>query len=458
MARENKDNVRETETESVLRLADIGRGAEDRTKLTRRALLYGIPGAAAVAAVVLAIAGESSENARRDQALHPPLNPGPGTARVPGSLAGPRAAPAWAVKLNSEVRGVAYAAGSVLVVDDFGNVRGYDPRSGVEKWQPTVRFFSGMSLPLTVIGDTLYGYDADGDVLAVNASDGTLRWKVQLGEKVEIATTQGSAGSLVFSTGSIDGQGNLDQADGLLWAVDSTTHSVAWSIEGVDYSLAVAASEAAGVVVIADKVANHLTAYSLEGRSVLWRKESARSELLFSMAPPNCLAVSGNTVFWGADKLYALDAATGTVHWSAAGPDPADEFESVFVVPGQGAGSGDLVVASAMSTYGAGSGGTGSLSAFDAESGDPRWVQRGSAKFGQYTAVAVGGTGRADGTGVIYAAEADNGSLFAVDIQTGETRWTYRDDKATADFTWTVAADDVRAYVAYDNNLLSFEH
>ncbi|WP_194911136.1 outer membrane protein assembly factor BamB family protein [Catenulispora rubra] len=454
----------ESKKDSVLGLAGVGVGVGAGDKrmrpITRRAILFGIPAVSVTGAVALGVAAEHSENARHQRALNPPVNPGPATVRTPGTLAGPAAAPGWSVTVSSSVRAIAMAAGTVVLVDRFGNVRGYDPQTGVEKWQPSVVFFVNIEAPLMVVGDTLYGYDADGDVLAVDATDGTLRWKVQIGTSgVDIATVQGSAGSLVFSTGSIEGQGGVGAGvvggggamHGKLWAVDTAGHGVAWTVDGLDYNLAVAASEPAGVVATADEIAYRLTAYSLKDRSVVWHRDTGNAESIgLPISPAACLTVSGSTFYWGADKLYALDAATGTVRWSADGPNPADEFQSVVVLAGQGAGDADLVVAT---TTGAGG---GTLSAFDAATGVTRWVQRGSAKFGDKTSLtAATGTGAA---GVLYAAEDDSGSLFAVDAKTGQTRWTYHDAAATADLVWTVAADDARVYVAYGKNLMAFEH
>ncbi|MEZ0112854.1 outer membrane protein assembly factor BamB [Catenulispora sp. EB89] len=468
----------ESKKDSVLGLAGIGVGAGDgagggagaggqRTRVfTRRAILFGIPAVSVTGAVVLGIVAEHSENARHQRALNSPVNPGPATVRTPGVLAGPAATPAWAVTVSSTVTAIAMAAGSVLLVDRFGNVRGYDPQTGVEKWQPSVVFFADADAPLLVVGDTLYGYDADGDVLAVNTTDGTLRWKAEIGTSgVDIATVQGSAGALVFSTGSIEapaggGAVSLGANHGKLWAVDTANHGIAWTLDGLDYNLVVAASEPAGVVATADEIAYRLTAYSLKDRSVVWHTDAGNAESLgLPISPAACLTVSGSTFYWGADKLYALDAATGALRWSAPGPNPGDEYQSVVVVPGQGADGGDLVVAT---TTGAGGTGGGTMSAFDAAIGAVRWVQRGSAKFGLKTAVvasaASAGSAGSAGAGVLYAAEEDSGSLFAVDAKTGQTRWTFHDATATADLTWTLAADDTRVYVAYGKNLMAFEH
>lgn len=445
-----------SKNDSVLGLAGVGTGVGDKRAraITRRAILFGIPAVSVTAAVVLGVVAEQSENDRHRRALNPSVNPGPATVRTPGTLAGPAATPGWSVTVSSTVRAIAMAAGTLLLVDRFGNVRGYDPQTGVEKWQPSVQFFVNINAPLAVVGGTLYGFDADGNVLAVDATNGTLRWKVQFATSgVDIATVQGSGGPLVFSTGSIEGQGGVGVGTmhGKLWAVDTTSRGVAWTIDGLDYNLAVAASEAAGVVATADEIAYRLTAYSLKDRSVVWHKDAGNAESIgLPASPAACLAVSGGTFYWGADRLYAVDAATGTVSWSARGPNPADEYQSVVVVPGQGAGGADLVVATATAT---GAGG-GSLSAFDAATGSTEWVQRGSAKFGLQTAVAVA----AGSTGVLYAVEDDSGSLFAVDAKTGQARWTYHDAGATADLDWTVAADDARVYVGYGKKLMAFEH
>jgi len=438
MPRERKDDG----SESLLGL--MGVGQTRKASVTRRALLFGVAGAAVAGTVVAGVVAEAEESARHRRALNPPLNPGFATVRTPGSLAGPAATPIWSVPVVRGTKAVAVGAGSVLLTERFGDVLGFDPRTGAAKWQPSVEFFFNSDSPLTVVGDVLFGFDADGDLLAVDASNGTLSWKTQFASSgVDISTVAGNAGPLLFSTGSID-----DQVAGLgvLWGVDTGTHGVAFSISGIDFNLAVAASESAGVVVTADEITYRLTAYSIDDQSVRWRKDAGNAGRIgLPASPAACIAVSGDghTFYWASDRLYALDAATGTARWTAGTVNPGDEFQSVIVVRGQRPATESIVA----TTTGPGG---GTLRAFAAETGDVRWTERGGAKFGLKTALAA----TAD---VVVAAEADNGSVVAVDARTGQTRWTYHDATVASDLTWAVAADDARIYVAYGKKLLAFQ-
>ena len=445
MARGREGDGSENGTGSLLGMAGIGESG--KPAISRRALLLGgVTGTSVVGAVVLGIVTESSENARHRRALHPPVNPGPATTRTPGTLAGPSAKPTWSTKLDRNAHAVAVTADTVLLVDSYGSVCGFDPGTGAAKWQPSVQFFVNGQSPLTVVGDTLYGSDADGRILAVDTSNGTQRWQIQFAsEGAQISTVAGTAGPLIFSTGEIDDQAT-GKGHGVLWCVNTTAHGTAWHIENVNYNLAVVASESAGVVVTADEIAYRLTAYSFNDQSVVWHKDAGNAGAIgIPASPAACVAVSGNTFYWAADQLYALDAATGAVRWTGSTPDPGSEFQSVIVVPGADPAAAGTVVATATGPSG------GTLHAFAGASGDPLWVEHGGAKFGLGTALTTGGAG------AVYAVEGDNGSVFAVDAKTGQTRWTYHDATVTADLTWSAAADGTRVYVAYGENLLAFE-
>lgn len=446
MARGREGDESESGTGSVLGLAGIGEGGKGgRPAVSRRALLLGVPAVSVTAAVVLGVVAEQSENARHRRALNPPVNPGPATARAAGTLAGPSAKPTWSVVLERSAHAVAVAAGTVVLVDTYGAVRGFDPKTGAAKWQPSVEFFVNDDSPLTVVGGTVYGSDDDGHFMAVDASNGALSWQTQFASSgAQIATVAGTAGPNVFSTGEIDDQSG-GNGHGVLWCVDTTTRGTAWNINNVDYSLAVVASEPAGVVVTADEITYKLTAYSLKDQSVQWRKEAGNAEAVgIPASPAACVAVAGKTFYWAADKLYALDAASGDVRWTGSAPNPGSEFQSVIVVPGQGSDGADLIVAAATSPSG------GTLHAFAADTGAAQWVEHGGPKFGSKTALTAG-------AGVVFAAERDNGSVIAVDAKSGQTRWTYHDPTISADLTWSVAADDTRVYVAYGEHLLAFE-
>jgi outer membrane protein assembly factor BamB len=438
MPREPKDDG----SESLLGLIGVGETRE--TSVTRRALLFGVAGAALTGTVVAAVVAGADEDARHRRALHPPVNPGPATVRTPGSLAGPAAAPIWSVPVDRGTRAVAVGAGSVLLTDGFGDVLGFDPHTGAAKWQPSVEFFLDSDSPLTVVGDTLYGFDADGDFLAVDASNGNMSWQVEFASgDVEIATVAGNAGPLVFSTGSIYERAG---GKGVLWCVNTKLHGVEFNINDVDFNLAVAASEPAGVVVTADEISYRLTAYSINDQTVVWHKDAGNADAIgVPISPADCIAVSGDgdTFYWACDRLYALDAGTGAVRWTADSSNPADKFQSVLVLRGQGPAA-DLIVATTTGPNG------GTLRAFAADTGDVQWIEHGGAKFGLKTALAA----TAD---VVVVAEADNGSVVAVDAKTGQTRWTYHDATVTADLTWAAAADDARVYVAYGKKLIAFE-
>ncbi|GAA2004764.1 PQQ-binding-like beta-propeller repeat protein [Catenulispora subtropica] len=355
----------------------------------------------------------------------------------------------WSAFLGTSAYALAAVDHSVFVVDLNGSVHGLDPRTGASKWKPAKLFFIGGETPFTVVGDTAYGADEDRDFLAVDTSNGAVRWKSRYPDPEAVITSvAGTAGPLVFSTGEVfDQSGGTGR--GKVWGVDTSAHRVAWTLDDVGARLAVVASEPAGVVVTADEVAFQLTAYSLKDRSVVWRKSARDTGRTDARAwSTACVTVAGNTFYWAEDQLYALDAATGDVHWAVGASEPNDRFQSVIVLPEQGPGGTGLVVATSTGPNG------GALHAFASANGAAVWTAHGGPRFGVKTALAAGTGGSA---GVLYAAEPDNGSVFAVDAKTGQTRWTYHDADISADRTWAIAADEQRVYVAYAETALAFK-
>ena len=429
--------------------------------VSRRTLLWGLLGTGTATAATLGVVAATRNDAPAHRHPYPPVNPGPPTARTPGTLAGPTAKPAWSARIGSIAHAIAVAAGTVVVMDDVAVPRGFDPRTGTAKWTSATAFFLNDNTPLLAVRDTVYGTDEQGGFLAVDASNGSVRWQLPSpNPTTEIGPVLAAAGPLVFCTGVVGGDGQAASATkhGKLWAVDTAAHDTAWTLDTPAYCSAVAASApesgleppSAGVVVAADETTYRLTAYSLKDQHVLWHKDAgAFGPYAAKSAPTDCVAISGSTVFWAANKLYALDAATGDIRWTAEGSGPDDVFQNVIVLPGQAPDGSDLVAATATGPDG------GALLAFLAASGSAAWSERGSRLFGTRTALTAGVDA---GAGVLYAAERDNGSVVAVDTKSGQTRWTYHDSSISSDLRWSIAADDARVYVAYGSTVLAFEH
>jgi len=136
---------------------------------------------------------------------------------------------------------------------------------------------------------------------------------------------------------------------------------------------------------------------------------------------------SGATVYVGADdnKLYALDADTGSKEWEFSASDLIRSSPTVI--------DGTVFVASF----------DGNLYAVDAETGNQEWVySTGSTVFSSPTI--VGGT--------VYVG-ANDGNLYAVDAATGTEQWTFTEPSAgvasspaVADGTVYVGSQDGTLY------------
>ena len=120
-------------------------------------------------------------------------------------------------------------------------------------------------------------------------------------------------------------------------------------------------------------------------------------------------AVANGALYVGADdgSVRAFDASTGQPRWTftrTVGVGPR------FGLDGYAAVSGDSVLVTSDG---------GAVYALDAATGKQRWV------FALTTAVTHIYTTPAVGSGVAYIASAGpNSSLYALDIATGKTRWT----------------------------------
>lgn len=158
-----------------------------------------------------------------------------------------------------------------------------------------------------------------------------------------------------------------------------------------------------------------VTAYDADDGSVIWRyRPDANASLGRS-------ALAGGTLFFGTSshRVYALDAATGTVQWST---DVGPEWEHQAVVRGI-AVSGDTVYA-AVEQWRAANGyvASGWLVAMDRGTGAVLWRYRSGTGedrdvFGSSPTVA----GR-----LVLVSDVSSNAVVAVDRFTGQEMWRFR--------------------------------
>jgi outer membrane protein assembly factor BamB len=241
------------------------------------------------------------------------------------------------------------------------------------KWKT---FVGGESYASPVVGaDTVYVATKAGSLLALGTTDGSERWRADVGDYVARSTPALDHDTLYVSAGYA------------LLAVDARTGRVQWRVP-LRYAGG-CSPVIAGDLVLAATQEGHVSAFATANGEEVWHYRN--DNLLFgSPAVANGVAVIADE----AGMVTAIDVETGREIWqSPAGGE-------VFATPA--IADGIVFVATSAPA----------LVAFDADTGDERW-RRG-----------VGGeSSPATADGVVYLG-GDDQALRAIDAQTGEVRWS----------------------------------
>lgn len=294
------------------------------------------------------------------------------------------------------------ANGRLYVVDTRARLHAFDAASGRELWEVTVgddkdvrggmNFWTGemsgnsgvvFGGGVSIDGERLYATNGLGDVVAFNAADGAVLWKVRPGGPLRGAPTVSNGNVYVIS------QDNqlfaLRQSDGNVeW-----TESSAVELAGV---FGVATPAAAQGTVVAGFSSGDLNAYRYENGRVLWQDALSRTSISTSVgtlsdidAEPVIDAgrvyaigqggrmvalelvtgqrlweinaagiatpwVAGEWLFVATDdsKLLAIARSTGRVRWAAQLPRYRDQEDKEGVLSWQGPvlAGGKLIVVS----------------------------------------------------------------------------------------------------------------
>ena len=503
MAKRIQDDVPERRETSILRMVD----AVDRPRRVRghrvpyllprrRVLLWSIGATTVVTGVATTIGVFATESSRDHHADGPrPVHDGPPTVAEAGKLGGPARAPRWSATTGDDVQWLAAAGDRVLACGDA--LTAYDGASGRILWTSTDAAMPYLyNTPPFVVGDTVYGVDDSGRIVAVDAADGSVAWRVdQPADDWYAWGIAAVAGRFLVATGIVDARsaapvGAATAADNnatssaaggtggtssgstsappakdaplsipILWIVDIEARRTLWAAPvGGANDPAIAFNEKAGIIGLYDERSGVLTAYDVRQGGVRWRLTDP--SWTSDDTPYACsMAAHEDTLYLAATDLLAVDAATGTVQWKAEAPNaPYGLYHAVAVVsaaptpatsaaPGTTAAAGttDLVIAAAT-----GSLDPGELRAWHAATGDQVWAEAGDDDFGLGRFLTV------DDGNLFYPVRY-NGSLYAVDAATGQTRWTYHDGSATTDMQFTAAAANGRTYLHYGTKLHAFD-
>jgi len=236
------------------------------------------------------------------------------------------------------------------------------PDPGTVKW--TFQTEAAIWGSPTVQDGTVYIGSDDGNLYALSASSGDVKWKF-------------AAGGIVRSTPVLagDGRAYISSDDGFVYAVDSLTGAQAWR------------SDIGNVTAVRDV--------------------SGNADPTFDYVQSSPVVVENRLYVGSADgNVYALDAGTGEILW---------KFETGAKVRATPAVADGVVYIGSWS---------GVFHALDAETGQPRWSYEASTQLLPDYYFRPIQTKALVSNGLVISASR-KASVFALDIQTGELKWEH---------------------------------
>lgn len=236
----------------------------------------------------------------------------------------------------------------------------------------------------------VYTVGPKGSVTALDAGDGTLRWRTELA--AEISGGVGNGGNLIL-VGGLQGQ---------VYALDKTEGRVLWQAKVSSEILA--APESDGEVVLAPAIDGRLFAFDAADGALIWSYDHPTPVLsLRSNASPLML---NDSAFVGFDngQLLRFDSKNGHLRWSArvGQPQGKTEIERLVDVDTTPVAIGSLVYTASVN---------GRLVAVNQSTGRISWAQDVSTHHN---------IAHLDGK---VAVTTDNGHVKLFDARTGTELW-----------------------------------
>ncbi|GAA1975087.1 protein kinase domain-containing protein [Catenulispora subtropica] len=366
------------------------------------------------------------------------------TRKAPGLLGGPLKEPLWSQTVPSYAEILTAANGTVLVAGSGLAV--LDGATGTRRWaadSPVDHTFTELyrgSLP--VAGDTVYELSyGSGELIALSTEDGTQSWSVPppvdwlpnglVGASSDVVVVWSSPKSAPASSSG-------------LWAVDARSRRQTWKTPLDAFDGAPHYSEGTGLVLISQPGGYQLTAYRADTGTLAWTAQDLSQQQGQDSAFATAITSHGKTVYWAANRLYALDE-NGHHLWPVGASEGGDRGMFHAVVADD-----DTVYAAAEVSLGA-----DVITAFKASDGAPKWRAAWPKDFRNPNLeceMALGGRN-------LYIVDRYSQTLVALDAATGETLWQYHEKApkdSAHDWHWHVAADDAYVYIGYASTVRAF--
>jgi len=286
-------------------------------------------------------------------------------------------------------------------------------------WQASLGSSRSSIFTPTVVGGSVYGAAADGNVTRIDAGSGRIIWRVIASK--DLAGGVGADGSLVV----------VGTADGEVIALEADTGAVRWRARVSSEVLA--APAIAGELVLVRSADSRI--FALDVRDGRRRWVFQRSASALAVRSPVGLVVSRDNAYAGfpGGKLVAIALSNGGVRWEAtvAVPKGSNELDRVTDIVGLPRISEKEICAVAFQ---------GRVACFDLSNGSPLWGREMSS---------VSGLGM--DSGYVFVSDT-RGAIHALDRTTGNSIWRQdrlylRNLTAPLPFGRLIGVADVQGYL-----------
>ncbi len=302
--------------------------------------------------------------------------PGPGPSGTP--------VVSWSFQAGAPiVSQVAVARDTVYLVTAVGSVHALDITTGAELWSSSLAAPSRAGA--TVVDGLVIAASAAG-VSALDAQDGGLVW------------ASAEPGSVSGTPVVVHGTVVAASEAGVVSALEATTGSLLWQTAlGSAVANSVAADEETGIAVIGGRT-GVAVAVDLADGHVRWRYDTQDAARIGTPTIGDGLVYIATLEGGGPGTrhIHAVEATTGKPAWTIGSPGDAPAFAPALA-------DGRAIISAE----------DGSVSAYDAHTGESLW---------RYDAPAVVETVAAVADDTVYVASND-GQALALDAATGAEHW-----------------------------------